>query len=44
MVGPVVILIVVHAYPDAEDEGWVRIIGARKATAHERRRYEQEEA
>lgn len=25
-------------------EGRVRIIGARKATAHERRRYEQEEA
>jgi uncharacterized DUF497 family protein len=44
MVGSVVILLVVHTYPDAEDEGRVRIIGARKATAHERRRYEQEEA
>jgi uncharacterized DUF497 family protein len=44
MVGPVVILVVVHTYPDAQDEGRVRIIGARKATAHERRRYEQEEA
>ena len=44
MVGPVVILVVVHTYPDVEDEGWVRIVGARNATAHERRRYEQEEA
>jgi uncharacterized protein len=44
MVGPVAILLVVHAHPDFDDEGRVRIIGARKATAHERRRYEQEEA
>jgi uncharacterized DUF497 family protein len=44
MVGPVAILLVVHTYPDSEDEGRVRIIGARKATAHERKRYEQEEA
>lgn len=36
LVGPVVILVVVHAYPDADDEGRVRIIGARKATPHER--------
>jgi len=43
MVGAVVILVVVHAYPDSEDDGRVRIIGARKATAHERRRYEQED-
>jgi uncharacterized protein len=43
MVGPVVILVVVHTFPDAKDEGLVGIIGARKATAHERRRYEQEE-
>lgn len=44
LVGPVVILVVVHAYPDADDEGRVRIIGARRATPHERRRYEQEGA
>ena len=43
MVGPVAILVVVHAYPDAENESRVRIIGARKATAHERRRYEQDQ-
>jgi uncharacterized DUF497 family protein len=39
-----VILVVVHAHPDPDDEFLVRIIGARKATAHERRRYEQEGA
>jgi uncharacterized DUF497 family protein len=44
MVGPVAILLVVHTYPDSEDEERVRIIGARKATAHERKRYEQEQA
>ena len=43
MVGPVAILLVVHVYPDPDDEGRLRIIGARKATAHERRRYEQEQ-
>ena len=43
-VGPVAVLLVVHIYPDVDDEGRVRIIGARKATAHERRRYEQEGA
>jgi len=42
MVGAVVLLIVVHTYPDLEDEDRVRIIGARKATRHERRLYEQE--
>ena len=42
MVGAVAILLVVHAYPDPDDEELVRIIGARKATPHERRRYEQE--
>jgi uncharacterized DUF497 family protein len=35
-------ILVVHTYPGAEDEEYVRIIGARKATPHERRRYEQE--
>ncbi|WP_274630273.1 BrnT family toxin [Arvimicrobium flavum] len=42
VVGPVVVLVVVHIYPDGDDEELVRIIGARKATSHERRRYEQE--
>ena len=36
----VVILTVVHAFPDAEDNGRVRIVSARKASAAERRRYE----
>jgi len=44
MVGPVAILVVVHSYPDPDDETLVRIIGARRATSHERRRYEQEGA
>jgi uncharacterized protein len=42
MVGPVAILLVVHTYPDIGDEETIRIIGARKATSHERKRYEQE--
>jgi len=42
MVGSIMLLMVVHAYPNASDEDRVRIIGARKATSHERRRYEQE--
>lgn len=41
-VGPVVLLVVVHAYPDSEDEENIRIIGARKATRQERKRYEEE--
>jgi uncharacterized DUF497 family protein len=42
MVGPAAILLVVHTLPDGDDVDTVRIIGARKATPHERRRYEQE--
>lgn len=38
-VGAVTILLVVHSYPDGDDV--IRIIGARKATPQERRRYEQ---
>lgn len=38
----IVIVVVVHAYPAADDDHTVRIIGARKATPRERRRYEQE--
>jgi uncharacterized DUF497 family protein len=41
MVGPVAVLVVVHAYR-GDDGEVIRIIGARKATPHERRRYEQE--
>lgn len=42
VVGAVTLLVAVHSYPDAPREDRVRIIGARKATSHERRRYEQE--
>jgi uncharacterized DUF497 family protein len=41
-VGPTAVLVVVHIYPDANDETRVRIVSARKATRRERRRYEQE--
>lgn len=37
-----VTLIVWHSYPDEEDQDRIRVIGARKATRHERRAYEQE--
>jgi uncharacterized protein len=40
MVEPMV-LFVVHTWPDDDDEAAGRIISARKATAHERRAYEQ---
>ena len=33
-------LVMIHTYPDENDENRVRIIGLRKATAHERKRYE----
>lgn len=36
----IVVVTVVHAYPDPADDQSIRIIGARKATAAERRRYE----
>lgn len=42
LVGGVVILLVAHTYwEDRHGEEMIRIISARKATAHERRRYEQ---
>ena len=41
-ISPVVIVVVVHIYPDEDETDRVRIIGARKATSHERRRYEEE--
>jgi uncharacterized DUF497 family protein len=34
------IVVVVHTYPDPDDETWVHVIGLREATAHERKRYE----
>lgn len=42
IVGTVTLLLAVHVYPNAEDEDRVRIIGARRATAHERKRYEED--
>lgn len=42
LVGPVLVLLVVHSYPDADDESRVRIISARKATPQETREYEQD--
>jgi uncharacterized protein len=43
LVGPV-LLLVIHTWPEAEsgsDEPVARMISARKATAHERRAYEE---
>lgn len=34
------LLVVVHLYPDPREQGLVRIISARKAERHERRKYE----
>ncbi|MER8705700.1 BrnT family toxin [Mesorhizobium sp. M0323] len=42
MIQGLVVLLVVRTYPDLEDEERIRIVGTRKATPHERRRYEQE--
>jgi uncharacterized DUF497 family protein len=33
-------LVMVHTYPDPNDEDFVRVIGLRKATANERKHYE----
>ena len=41
LVGAVMILVVVHTYPAGNHER-IRIVSARKATPHERRRYEHE--
>ena len=43
-VGSATLLVVVHLNPSADDEDRIRIIGARRATAHERRRYEEDPA
>lgn len=42
IVGAVTMLVVVHTYPNEEEETLIRIIGARKATSHERKNYEQQ--
>ena len=34
------LILVVHGYPDTDDEAWVQIISLREATTHERRAYE----
>ena len=41
MVGPV-LLLVVHTWPEGEEDPVGRIVSARKATAHERKAYEEE--
>jgi uncharacterized protein len=41
VVGSVTLLVAVHLYPDGDDESRVRIIGARRATTHERKCYEE---
>lgn len=41
VVGLVTVLVAVHVIHDNDDEETVRVISARKATPHERRRYEQ---
>lgn len=34
-------LLVVHTYPDPDDESWIQAIGLREATPDERKRYEE---
>jgi uncharacterized protein len=41
-VGSVTLLVAVHVYPEDDDESHIRIIGARRATTHERKRYEED--
>ncbi|MGA3398406.1 MAG: BrnT family toxin [Acetobacteraceae bacterium] len=38
--GRFMVVVVVHTYPDPDDETRVHVIGLREATAHERKRYE----
>lgn len=44
LVGNVALIVVVHTYPGGEEDNVARIVGARKATSHERGRYEAEGA
>jgi uncharacterized DUF497 family protein len=41
LVGGIVVLLVAHTYLEEDGEEVIRIISARKATAHERTAYEQ---
>jgi uncharacterized DUF497 family protein len=34
------VVVVVHTYPNPQDDTWVHVISLREATTHERRRYE----
>jgi len=34
------IVVVVHAYPDPDDETWIHVISLRRGNGHERRQYE----
>lgn len=36
------VMLLVHTYPDPDDDLWIRVIGLRKAEPNERRRYEQD--
>ena len=42
IVGAVTMLLAVHSYPEPGEESQIRIIGARRATKHERKRYEED--
>ena len=35
------VLLVVHTYPDRDDDTWSRVIGLPRGNPHERRRYEE---
>ena len=37
------VLLLVHTYPDPEDDEWIHVIGLREATPNERKRYEEGE-
>ncbi len=41
LAGGVVVLLVAHTYSEENGDEVIRVISARKATTHERRRYEQ---
>lgn len=35
------VLVLVHTYPDPDDDEWIHVIGLRLATPNERRHYEE---
>lgn len=37
------VLLVVHIYPDTDDETWIRVISLRETDPRERRRYENQQ-